>query len=174
MRSEQPHGARSCGRGGSWSHALDVNEMPHLGLELSTVLAECVGDVQKVNLKAEVFEKMHAATRGDLTLVTTTPDGVRAGDVDFMECTSCVLEIRLDSHTGEDEPDEGADDAIDDRAGRRLVRLYFAEPEKDPGVLLSLLMHSKAPGPYGLDEQTTAAKAADRRAEEHYNPLLRG
>lgn len=158
MMLEQPVGARSCGSGGEWAVAVDTDDVAYVTLETRALMDECTGPVQKAMVKSEIAQRMAQARSGDLSLVRKLASGRRVGDVEFMECTRCVLEIRLESDTGEDE-------------GRRHVRLYFTEPAQEPSVLLALMLASKAPLDLGLQEQTEHAKTAEGRAIRHYHPV---
>lgn len=118
--------------------------------ELREVLDACA-PVDRAVLYEEVNDLLERATRGELDFVRVS-GRERVGDVDLIEATGCVLEIRLTTRTG----------AAD---GRRHVRFYYVEPARREGVLLGLKTASKSPGQIGLDEQTEHALEARRRGE---------
>lgn len=113
-------------------------------------------------LIAELFSKMKRAESGDLKFGR----GSRF-DVDEMECTTCVLELRLSDM----EIDTG-DDIHEGALIRRHVRLYFTEPDAIARELTALKFIWKQPGPIGLREQTEWAKAAAWRADDHVARFL--
>ncbi len=155
MRIAQPPGARSCrsgdhpGEGGAWEHVGDQT-LPTPIAELRAVLDACA-PVDKAVLFAEVQSMLDRAGRGELEFVRGTGSD-RAGDVDLMETTGCVLELRLTTRTGASD-------------GKRHVRFYFVEPARRENLLLGLKVASKSPGRIGLGEQTRHAVEARSRAE---------
>lgn len=103
MQIAQPPGARSCrpgdgpGVGGSWKHVGDPS-LPTSIAELRDVITACA-PVDRAVLFAEVTHLLNRAESGELEFVRGTGRD-RSGDVDLMETTGCVLEIRLTTRTG--------------------------------------------------------------------------
>lgn len=148
MRLELPAGSRSCGSGGTWNVARDVRGAT-LWMHEVGLLKAALTDVEFKLFQQELRTKMHNAELGACSF-GSGPEF----DVDFMECTTDVLELRLDTRTGED------DEAL-------MTRLYFTEPVEMPGVMLILKLAWKRPGPEGLPEQTQHAQEASMRAVRH-------
>lgn len=107
-------------------------------------LLGAMAEADRELMRQELYGLMKRAQAGDLTYG-------RSEDVDKMVCVDVVLELRLDTDTG-------------DRDGNRHVRLYFTEPEHVDGLMLALKLGAKMPGPMGLDEQNGHAREAERRA----------
>jgi hypothetical protein len=155
MQIAQPPGVRSCrsgdhlGEGGTWDHVGDPALPTPIG-ELRAVLDACA-PVDRAVLFEEVRVMLDRAARGELEFVRGAGRD-RAGDVDLMEVTRCVLELRLTTRTGASD-------------GKRHVRFYFVEPARREGLLLGLKVASKSPGRIGLGEQTGHAVEARGRAE---------
>ena len=108
------------------------------------------------NIKADIRQKMLRAERGECTFGRG-----RHYDVDEIESTRLVLELRIVDHNALD-PDDPEGDMV-----QRHTRIYFTEPEHVPDLLLLMSVRSKCPGPEGLQEQTDHAGDAQTIAEEH-------
>lgn len=156
MRLADPPGARSCRDGGDWELARDERGTSRLYTDLEELLGP-LAESEKAVLVEDIRQKMKRATIGKLTYGRG-----RAFDVDRIESTHCVLEIRVIDHAC---PTGGVE------LVQRHTRVYFTEPAELPRCLLFLSLKSKCPGPEGVAEQNTHAALAQRLADEHCRKL---
>lgn len=142
---EQPPGNRSCKTGGTWEKC-HVSPDWSAGLEAVKVMSRSDDDFRL--LKREIDRFMKAAQRGDLVYG-------KDADVYRMATASLILELRFDRRV--EYPD-----------GRRAVRLYFSEPDLEPGVLLAVKIGAKPTTVGGLDLQNEHAAEAQDHVLAHY------
>ncbi|MEV8029148.1 hypothetical protein [Cellulosimicrobium funkei] len=142
---EMPHGNRSCGTGGTWAKC-HANPDWEAGLAAVKVMARSDDDFRMLSREIDRFLK--AAERGDLTYG-------KSEDVYRMTTAPLILELRFERRV--EYPD-----------GRRAVRLYFSEPDVDPGVLLAVKLGAKPATAGGLDLQNDHAAEAQDHVLNHY------
>lgn len=151
----QPPGIRSCNEGGRWELCRDSRGAAHLVAEREQLRNDLAESDWAVTMQ-ELRDKMYRAQDGDLIFRSPWR---REHDVDFMACTTVVLEIKLPTASGA-EDDSG-------EAEIRMVRLYFTEPQQIPEVLVALHLAWKPGGREGLKVQDDQALLAQARADEH-------
>lgn len=153
----KPAGVRSCwrdfqaevrGDGGSWELCRARNGGTPVWDEIRRALASFPAD-EELLLRGELGRLMDLAKKGELHF------GRGEGfDVDFMECTRDVLELKFPGCQSE--------------LGEQLhLRVYFTEPAARPRELLLLAAHAKRDSPVGLAEQNEWAEIAQERADAH-------
>ncbi|MDO5064979.1 MAG: hypothetical protein Q4E00_08325 [Actinomyces bowdenii] len=140
------YGARSCRLGGNWRHAADERNRAYLTKEMAELRARSISTDEWQMLLAEVASLLDDAMAGELNFDTTYTKGV----VCKAASASDVLEARLDLTVNLD-------------GERRLLRLYFSEPDDEDGLLLSLSFRHKRGGPLGLEEQDEHIREAQER-----------
>lgn len=148
MRLAQPPGVRSCRDGGKWEVCRNERGANYWMGEVEALKA-ALTEVEFALSQQELRQKMAAAMEGELTYGSGAEF-----DVEQMASAPDVLEIRLDTRTGDNDQ-------------TMMIRLYFSEPEELPGRLVALMLAWKRPGPIGVDLQTKQAQVASRRLNEH-------
>lgn len=139
-------GARSCHLGGHWRHVSDRSGRPYLTKAMSELRAGSITDDEWQMLLAEMDALLKDAEAGRLNFDTTYTKGV----VCRAASASDVLEARLDLTVTLD-------------GERRLLRLYFSEPDDEEDLLLSLSFRHKRSGRLGLAEQDGHIAEAQER-----------
>lgn len=155
MRPAKPYGCRVCrqgevpGSGGTWEMTHDENnDRAHFSRELSR-LRELLPAADANAITAEIRDRMKRASSGDLKYG-------RAADVEHMAASRVVLELRLPTFN-------------DNVLKTRQIRLYFAEPAHQIGVILGLKLATKIPASKNWKRvQNEHIQTAQRRADAHY------
>lgn len=155
MRRAEPPGVRSCRDGGNWEMARAAQGGTTFYVDLNRLLGPLEESEREV-LRADIHQKMMKAQLG-----TCVFGRGRSFDVDTIDSTRSVLELRLVDHA------RPTQDGDSDDLAERHTRIYFTEPDHLPRCLLFLSLRSKCPGSEGLAEQDADAAAAERIADEH-------
>jgi hypothetical protein len=148
----QPPGVRATRTGGEWKFIRGPapRSCNYFIEEYEQFLLQC-SEAERFLIKDEIASLMRSAEAGRCTFGRG-----RGYDVDFMTCTTLVLELRLMTV-----PKRSA-------WGPVHLRIYFTEPEHDPGSFYIAKFAWKIGGALGLKEQTKHATEAERRIKNFF------
>lgn len=160
MRCTEPPGRRSTrqgnrpGDGGEWVNCRNMRGETTVICDVSRLRQGAASELDAKVLAHEIRNKLNRATEGKLRFDSASSPG----EVKLMAITGFVLEIVLTNRitTMDDDSPDGQS---------RMVRIYYAEPDRLPGVLLMLSIRAKVPGTIGLEEQNMHAIEAKAAAE---------
>lgn len=140
----RPLGDRSCNTGGTWESCHSAN----IDGEERAISTISRSDNDARLLRREMKTRLELAVNGRLNY---------GKDLDVYCCdvADLVLELRFDTRV--QYPD-----------GVRAVRLYFSEPDSEPGLLLAARLAAKPATVQGLSLQDEHMREAQLRVERHF------
>ncbi|MEG3615589.1 hypothetical protein [Isoptericola haloaureus] len=150
-----PPGARTCwiddetpGHGGVYEYATLADGSQPFAAEMVSEMARYHPNVARL-LREEIKDKLQDGSLGRLVYGPG-----QECDVEHMQCTNTILEIRLTTQYG------------DNPLQRLCTRIYFNEPCAIDGAIRLVSVATKHPDTHTSAEQTAHARGAEDRLHD--------